>query len=230
MTDSEQSTADVVREAIERDGSIKIGLARGLINARALARYIQADTHNRYTFEALLSAVRRYPIKESAKERLKIVTLIRKVSLRNKVSVVVLRNHPELQLILARFAGEIDHAGGEILRVVSTPNVVDVEIDSKNEKRLASKFSSRDILHRRTNLAEITVEFLEENDVPGLLSVMSTELAMNGINIVEFYSAGPRTVRGEQKETDVISELFFVIEEKDAVKTYQALERLSGER
>jgi hypothetical protein len=230
MSDSDRTTGEVVREAIERDGSIKIGLARGLINARALARYIQADTHNRYTFEALLSAIRRYPVKQSAESRLKIGKLIRKLSMKNKVSVIVLRNHPELQLILARFAGEIDHLGGETLRMVSTPNVVNVEIDSKNEKRLVSKLMNRDVLHVRKNLAEVTVEFLEEKDVPGLVSLMSTELAMNGINIVEFYSAGPRAVRGEQQETNVVAELFFVVEERDALRTYQAFERLSEEK
>jgi hypothetical protein len=230
MPDSERPTGEVVREAIERDGSIKIGLARGLINARALARYIQAATHDQYAFEALLSAIRRYPIKEGAESRVKLGKLIRKLSMKNKISVIVLRNHPELQLILARFAGEIDHAGGETLRVVSTPNMVNVEIDSKNERKLASKLGKQDLLHKRSNLAEVDVEFLEMEDVPGLLSAMSTELAMNGINIVEFYSAGPRTVRGEQQETDVISELFFVVEENDAPKTYEVLERLSKEK
>ena len=48
---------------------------------------------------------------------------------------------------------------------------------------------------------------------------------MNGINIVEFYSAGPRIVLGEQDETEAISEMFFVVEEKDALKAYQTFER-----
>jgi len=230
MSDSERSTGEVVRETIERDGSIRIGLARGLINARALARYIQAETHNRYTFEALLSAIRRYPIKESAESRVKFGKIIRKLSMKNSMSVIVLRNHPELQLVLAKFASEIDHSGGETLRMVSTPNVVVVEIDSKNEKRLASKLVNRDILRKRDKLAEVAIAFLEEAEVPGLLSAMSTELTMNGINIVEFYSAGPRIVRGEQNETEAISEMFFVVEDKDALKAYQAFERFGKEK
>ena len=229
-SDSERSTGEVVRETIERDGSIKIGLARGLINARALARYIQAETHNKYTFEALVSAIRRYPIKQSAESRVKFGSIIRKLSMKNNMSVLVLRNHPELQMILAKFAGEIDHSGGDTLRMVSTPNIVTVEIDSRNEKRLASKVVNRDILRRGHSLAEVTVAFLEEAEVPGILSAMSGELTMNGINIVEFYSAGPRIVRGEHNETEAISEMFFVVEEKDVLKAYQAFERLSQER
>ncbi|HYB66890.1 MAG TPA: hypothetical protein VEC43_01065, partial [Candidatus Acidoferrales bacterium] len=63
---SEQSTGEVVRQFIERDAVLKNGLARGLINARALARYIQVETRERYSFEAILSAIRRYPVKAVA--------------------------------------------------------------------------------------------------------------------------------------------------------------------
>ena len=216
---------------IERDGSIKIGLARGLINARALARYIQEATRNEYTFEALLSAIRRYPIKDSAAKRVEIAKLLRKISMKNKISVITLRNRPEIQPTLARFAGEIDHPGGETLRVVSTPRVVNVEIDSKNEKRLTSKMMNRDIIRKRDNLAEITAEFSEKTEAPGMLAALSTELAMNGISIQEVYSAdvaGPMTVSGErQEEQDLIAETSFIVSQKDALKAYQALQDLS---
>jgi len=229
VPDSQRSTSDIVKEMIERDGSIKIGLARGLINARALARYIQEATHNEYTFEALLSAIRRYPVKESAAKRIELAKLLRKITMKNKVSVITVRNRPEIQPTLARFAGEVDHSGGETLRVVSTPKVVNVEIDSKNEKRLISKMTNRDIIRTRDKLAEVTVEF-SDADAPGLLSSLSTELTMNGISIQEVYStdvAGPITGSEEQENQYVIAEISFIVFQKDALKAYQALQDLS---
>jgi len=232
MSDSQRSTSEVVKEMIERDGSIKIGLARGLINARALARYIQEATHNEYTFEALLSAIRRYPIKESAASRLELARFLRMVSMKDKISIITLRNRPEIQPTLARFAGEIDHSGGETLRVVSTPKAVNVEIDSKNEKRLTSKMMNRDIIGRRDKLSEITVEF-SDPETSGLLAALSTELAMNGVNIQEVYSADVERstdVSGEQREQqNVIAETSFIVSQKDALKAYQALQELSEE-
>ena len=232
MSDSQRSTSEVVKEMIERDGSIKIGLARGLINARALARYIQEATHNEYTFEALLSAVRRYPITESAASRLELARFLRMVSMKDKISIITLRNRPEIQPTLARFAGEIDHSGGETLRVVSTPKAVNVEIDSKNEKRLTSKMMNRDIIGRRDKLSEITVEF-SDPETSGLLAALSTELAMNGVNIQEVYSADVERstdVSGEQREQqNVIAETSFIVSQKDALKAYQALQELSEE-
>jgi aspartokinase len=220
-----------VRETIERDGSIKLGLARGLINARALARYIQVATHERYSFEALVSAIRRYPVKETAARRLDVSRVIRKLSMKNKVSVILMRNRPELQPILARFTGELDHASGETLRVVSTTKTVKVVIDSRNEDRLTSKLQKRDILQKMDNLAEIAVDMSDILHVPGVFSAIVTELAMNGVNILEASGAEqPLDTGREQQEAKFLSQLYFVVDERDGMKAYQALQRLSEEK
>jgi len=229
MPDSEQSTAEVVREAIERDGSIKIGLARGLINARALARYIQMTTREGYTFEALLSAIRRYPIQASTKARTITGKVIRKIGLRNNISVVLLRNRAELQPILARFAGELDHAGGDTFRIITTAKVVKLEIDSKNADDLLTRIQRGDFLQRWDNLAEISVETSDEAwDTPGIIASLFTELAMNGVSVMEHSSVNelPRIGDRSQQQAKFIPHDIFIIEERNATKVYEALQRL----
>jgi len=231
MSDMERSTGEVVKEMIERDGSIKIGLARGLINARALARYIQEATHERYTFEALLSAIRRYPVKESTGRRVVVGKAIRKVSLKNKISVILIRNRPELQPILAGFAGELDHAGGDTFRMVATARVVKVEIDSKNVDGLTAKLQRREVLNRMDNLAEILVETSDVLFTPGVLAVIDTELAMNGVNILEHSTLYELSkAGGEQRQTKFLSQDIYIVDERDATKAYEALQRLSNEK
>ncbi len=61
-----RNSSQTVRDIIERDGIIRNGLARGLINVRALARYIQIELHEEATFESIVSGIRRYPIRETA--------------------------------------------------------------------------------------------------------------------------------------------------------------------
>jgi len=229
MTDSEQSTRDVVRETIERDGSIKIGLARGLINERALARYIQKVTRGRYTFEALVSAIRRYPIRESMDARSAAGKAIRKIGLKNNISVVLLRNRPELQPILARFAGELDHAGGDTFRIITTAKVVKLEIDSKNADDLLAKLQRGDVLKRWDNMAEILVETSEETwDTPGIISALFTELAMNGVSVPEHSSVVeiPKVGSRDQQEAKFIAQDILIINERNATKAYDALQRL----
>ena len=229
MSDSEHSTSDVVRETIERDGAIRIGLARGLINERALARYIQKATHERYTFEALASAIRRYPIQESMKARITTGKVIRKIELKNNISVVFLRNRAELQPLLARFAGELDHAGGDTFRIIATAKVVKLEIDSKNADILLAKIQRGDLLHRWDNMAEISVLTSEETqDTPGIIASLFTELAMNGVSVLEHSSIDelPKTKDRSQQQAQFIPNDIFIIDERNATKAYEALQRL----
>ena len=214
MSDSERSTADVVRETIERDGSIRIGLARGLINARALARYIQADTHNRYTFEALLSAIRRYPIKESAAKRVNVGKMLRKLSMKNNIAVATIRNSPELPTKFAQFSKEIDYGRGETFRVISGPESVFVIVDSKNLAKITSMVPKSDIVKTLDNLAEIvSAESEDALETPGVLAGQTVELAINGINLVACVAP--------------VTSATFIVREEDATDAFQALRRMA---
>ena len=214
MLNSELSTGEVVKEFIERDGVIKNGLGRGLINARALARHIQVATHQRYSFEAILSAIRRYPVKSSATKYRDLGKLISKLTLKNKIAVVLVRNSPEIPSLLAKFSGEIDYGRGETLRILSGPESVTVVIDSKNLAKLAETFQKRDIVKTFRELSEIVVTLSElASTTPGVLAVLATELAINGVNLIT--SAAPPNTH------------VFVVEEEEALSGYRALEGLS---
>jgi len=217
MSDPESSTAEAVRKAIERDGSIRIGLARGLINARALARYIQAETHNRYTFEALLSAIRRYPIKESAAKRVNVGKMMRKLSMKNEIAVATIRNSPELPTKFAQFSKEVDYGRGETFRVISGPESVFVVVDSKNLTKITSMVSKSDVVMTLDNLAEIvSAESEDALEILGVLAGQTAELAINGINLVACVAP--------------VTSAIFVVREEDAMRAYQALRRLSEEK
>jgi len=227
-SDSERSSGEVVREFIERDGSIRLGLSRGLINSRALARYIQKETNERYSFEALLSAIRRYPLQHSAGKRLLVGKTMRKIWLKNNITVILLRNRPELQPVLAKFAGELDHSGGETFRMITTAKVVKVEIDTKNVEALTVKLQKGDVLDRRDNMAEILVETSDEaRDVPGVLAALLTELAMNDVSIMETSSLEDLAKPSGKEQSRFISLDIYLVDEKQATRAYDALHRLS---
>jgi hypothetical protein len=228
LSESEHPTRDVVKEIIERDGSIRMGLARGLINERALARYIQKATHERYTFESLVSAIRRYSIREGTKVRTLVGRVIRKIELKNNICVILLRNRTELQPILAKFVGELDHAGGETFRIITTARVVKIEIDSKNADELLARLQRGDLLKRWDNMAEILVETSEEIwDTPGIIAALFTELAINGVSVTEHSSVVALPKTGDQNvQAKFIPYDIFIVEERNATTAYEALQRL----
>jgi hypothetical protein len=229
LTDSDLSTRDVVRDMIERDGSLRIGLARGLINERALARYIQKETHERFTFEALVSAVRRYPIHEAMEMRASVGKAIRKIEVKNSISVILLKNRAELQPTLAKFVEELDHAGGDTFRIITTARVVKIELDSKNADNLLARLQKGSVLQRWDHMAEILVELSEDMwDIPGIIASLFTELAMNGVSVLEHSSTVelPKIGDRNKPKANFIPYDIFIIEERNAMKAYDALQGL----
>jgi len=231
MPTSSQSPSEIVRHVMDRDPVIRNGLSRGLINVRALARHIQVTTNQDATFESLVAAIRRYPIKEAAAKRVSLGKSIAKLSMKNKITLLLLRNRPELQPILARFAGELDHVSGDTFRIASTIQTVKVEIDSRNEERLTSRVREGDIIYAMRNLAEVAVELNDVLFVPGTYAGIATEIALSGANILEVSSAErPLGQTDGGKKTRFLSNWSFIVDETEAMTAYQALQRLSQEK
>jgi hypothetical protein len=94
MAHSTRLASTMVRDVSERDGVVRHGLSRGLINAHALARSIQTANPTAASFDAILSAIRRYPLSEISEERRANARMIHKLTMKNNVTVVSIRNHP----------------------------------------------------------------------------------------------------------------------------------------
>ncbi len=204
-----------MREVIERDGVIKEGLARGLINVRALARYIEKATHGQHSFEALVSAVRRYPIQKSAGEYRDIGKLIRKLTLKNEIVAVAVRSSPDVPAWLAKFSGAVDYGRGETFRVVSGAESVTVVIDSSNLDKLKAIIPRSEILRVLSDLSEIVVILSDEAlRRVGVGATIFTELAVNRVNFLYTMSYGPPHA------------FVLIVDREDAMAGYRALERL----
>ena len=133
-----QTAGELVRDAIEHDAAVRLGLVRGLVNHRALARRIQAEARSDVSFDALLSAIRRYPLGGISERRTAIARLIQKLSLKNRITVLSLKNNGETQKAISRFSDEVSYASGETFRVVSTMDFVSITLDSKTADRFES--------------------------------------------------------------------------------------------
>jgi hypothetical protein len=211
------NTASIVDRVIQSDGAIRNDLDRGLLNVRALARYIQEQARRdgeEISTEALIGAIRRYDVHGRMAAHRAIGRLLKKLTMRNKIVDVAILNDPEITAALAKFASTIDYSLGETFRLVAGVESIRTVIDEKNLDRLKSMIPKKNIPKVSTGLAEIIVSMSEVADVtPGVVSEVTTELAMNGINMIEFMSCVP--------------ELIIVVDEKDALRSYDAIEKLT---
>jgi len=218
MSEKPLSPGELVRKAIETDGVVRNGLARGLVNHRALARSIESTAPEGTSFDAILSAVRRYPVRQSTVKRQAVGRTIQKLSVKNRVAVVSLKNEREVQKLLARFSEGIDPAGGETFRVVSSLEAVSVTLDSANAGRLESLVPRSAVLRKLENLAELVVSMgMEVEKESGVISTITSELATNDVNIRQLTSVGP-------------GRILILVDEKDAMEAYRALESMTRTR
>lgn len=216
-SNSARNASEAVRAVIERDAVIRNALARRLMNTRALARYIQVATNEKFSFEALVAAIRRYPVKETATKRKATGKLILKLGLKNKVVEVNIQNELDTPGLLAKFSEEVDYGRGEMLTIVSGVRNSLVVIDSSNLDKFSKIIPKKNILGVFHNLSAVIVTVNTEAAVktPGLLAAITTEIAIEDINILDFVSA--------------VDEIYVMVDQKDAVRAYQALETLSHE-
>ena len=214
MPSETQPAVELVRNTIERDPVVRFGLARGLVNHRALARAIQAETRTDVSFDALLSAIRRYPLRKSTEKRGQVGQMITKLAVKNRVAVLSLRNQSETQSAIARFSEEVNYSGGETFRVVSSMDYVSVTLDTKNADVFETHIPKFIIRRKMSGLAELTIEMKAEvEDSPGALAASVGEIALNDVNIRLLTSVGP-------------GRFIVLVIESDAMNAYQALETL----
>jgi hypothetical protein len=212
MTDPTRSASTLVRNVIERDGVVRHGLSRGLINAHALARSIQLANPRAASFDAILSAIRRYAPNDVSEKRNTSAKLIHKLTMKNHVTVLSIRNQPEVQLTIARFAAEVDYTHGETFRVVIAPKTLSVTADSKNANKLASSIPKARVVKQTENLAELDVDMTADADsTAGTISAVTTELAINDVNIIQLSTVGP-------------GHILILVDERNATNAYEALE------
>jgi aspartokinase len=209
-----------VEKLIDHDAVVRRGLARDIINKRALAKHlrekIQFKIGESVSLDAVINAIRRYPIKKERRPE-KAEKLIKKIkiSTKNKIANLALVNDSEVHNLLEKVISLINFEKGETLRIIVAVQSIKVIMDEENLDKILGVFSESKVISHARNLAELIVTFPEEAEgTPGIASKITTEFALNGINIIELMSSIP--------------ELILIVDEKDARKAYEALEELSS--
>ena len=208
---------NTVTNFIEQDVSIRRGLSRGFINSRALAKYIHKNLSLSCSIDAIISAIRRYELKEESKEEIKKrykLIANAKVSSRTRMVSVLFKKDMNVRKSLIKLHDKIDFSKGEVLRILEVSQFIKIIIDQSNFKFIEEYFSKSDIIAIDKKLGEISLIYNEEViDTPGIFAALSSELALNSISIRDGVICG--------------SEHIFIINEDDLMKALQALYRIS---
>jgi aspartokinase len=210
------STAQVVRDYIESHPSIKDCMKLGVVNLSALARRIMEE-EGVQSEEAALVACRRY--EHDAKDPINEQEIVRvltrsKIEIRTKVAILTARPSWNIYAKLERAMSAL--RGRNIpLHVIQGTASVTIITDESVAKELEEIIGKEDILKRQEDLVELVVtspDVIEE--VPGIMAYLSTTMAGRGINFIEVISCYKDTM--------------FVVDEKDMVKAFETLNKMTG--
>ena len=193
-----------VWKIIDHDPSIKRELSRGLINTSALARYIITQKRINATFDAVITAIRRYNIEKQDdifSTAYKMLGQTVNISTKSNLAELSLVKDDEVQQILPKVFNIIKYIRGDVLRVMQANESIRLLIDEKNLEHVVTLFPKDRIITKEINLAEIDIYIHPKmQTTPGILATIANELTINGINIIEFMTCPPEMLCFVKKE------------------------------
>ena len=198
MTKNVSDLVKRVTKILNDEPCIRLNMKRGLINIRALARYIINEKKVDATLDAVISIIRRYHLKErydifeKARSALKNIVSI---SAKNQLVAITLVKDEETQQILPKLFSIIHYNQGDVLRIIQADQSIKIFVDRKNLDKIKGFFPEDKILGKVSNLAEINIHVNPEDQMPpGVCAVITNELAVNNINIIEGMSCYPESL------------------------------------
>ena len=198
---------------LSREPEIEKCYRKGLVNRRALARYLVArGVASNDQYDAVVATIRRHDFGEEGTEVWSLFDDIR-VSLKDRILILDFEKQKELLRRLERMISHIDYDRGDTLKVVVGTSSLKLFIDQAKEKALGSIFDRFEVRSRIDNASEISLLFPEDaGNTRGILSVITREMALNDIVISEFLTASP--------------ELLIYVKDEHATRAYEIVRRL----
>ena len=205
-----------VEQLIETDPVIKKGLQRGIINTRALARFILGDAGLDTTEDAVLGIIRRYSfgqiITPDGRQPFQDCRLV----LTSKVGLLEADPQRDIVSQIAEFATFVRTTTGENVTVDMRNRSVRVIADQKSLEKLRQSLPPGSIIRYSNDLSEISVHLPPNpSSAKGMIASFASELEVNDIVV--------------EAMTDCSQELSIVVKDKEASHTLDVLQRMLKE-
>ena len=204
-----------VWKTLDNSPSIRRCMSRGLINNTALARYLITDKKINGNLDAVSSAIRRYKLDKYDEifDRVDKIVSFGELSTRSRLANIAVIKDAEVQELLPRLFSIIQFNRGDVLRIIQADEAIKILVNEKNLEKVKDILPKKKIIKIDQNLAELNINLHPDAiKTPVITAAISTEFAMDNINIMEFMSCVP--------------ELLFFVKEKDILKAYNALYQL----
>lgn len=196
-----ESINQQVWQAMRSDPAIMQDMQRGLINMRALAKFLIDKYELRASLDAVISSIRRFPMPAAAEEERVLRAIFKDsvVGTTNNIACVTIA-HPPSEVI-PKLAG----LALQNIRLVTGIDEVKVLVKNSAADRVSKLFKNTEVV---LNLSEISVIVAEKAvKTKGVMARMASEIALAGINVHELLVCPPQ--------------FLIYVAEKDIVKAHE---------
>jgi hypothetical protein len=224
-----------VERIIETDPVIKKGLQRGIINTRALTRWILETEGIDSTPDAVLGIIRRYPLSDHEAPGVSHVLGECELSLRNRVADFELEYHQNGTDPILRLAKYNGNTRSENIKLLVGSGLVRVISGQKALDNLISELLPGEVVRYSTDLAEISLRIPPRSGTRGLTAKITMELLLNDIDlwgIASFYwhhVKGDASPHAHPVTGEGLRELVLLVAEADGPRAIEALQRMLKE-
>jgi len=205
----------IVWKILDENPCIRRIMSQGLINNTALAKYIISKKKIEGTLDAVSSAIRRYKLDryDDIFTTANDIVSFGEISTRSKLANVAVIKDAEIQKLLPKLFSLIHYNRGDVLRIIQADEAIKILVNEKNLEKIKTLFPKDKIIKIDKNLAEINMHLHPEAvNTPGIIAIISNELAMNDVNIMEVMSCVP--------------EMLWFVKEKDVLKAHNVVYQL----
>lgn len=202
----------ILERFFSRNPDLREARNKGLVNRRALARYIahheKLESDN---LDALIMALRRYPSEPAArKDTLRLFKQM-KTGVKDSIAILSLRTSDR---VMEKMSDILKLVGpNEAFRLVDGTLSIKLFIEKSRLEQIKSHFEPKDILETYGNIGEISIVLTgESTKTPGIVSYVTSQLAINRINLVELLTSTP--------------EMLIYVDNSDLLKAYEVVKGL----
>ncbi len=211
----------VVKKTVNSRPSLQEAIIEGIINyvnlANKLQPEIQAELGEKIEKSAIMMALRRYgeelQKKSIVKEQFK---MSHEIIMKTNLCDICIVKTPSALDKIKQIHQIVDYEKGETLNIIQGNYEITIVISQKYLDSLKEILKGEKILNIQKNLVSLTISLSKEFlSTPGVLALATRKLAWNNINIFENIST--------------MTELIFIVAEKDAVKAYNTFQEMTKE-
>jgi aspartokinase len=211
--------SQTVRNLIRVKPMIYEGLVEGVISHAALAEYLQEDIEResgeKVNLPAVVMAIRRFSenLHEQVRIKKKDFKFNSEIIMKTGLADITLVKTPSALEKLKKLYYMINYEKGDTLNIIHGNYEISIVITEKYLSRLKELLKGEKILNIESDLVSLSISFSSDFlHTPGVLSKVIRKLAWEDINIYENIST--------------MTELIYIINNKDSVRAYKALQSL----